>query len=377
MKKLLILILIPTMLVAGDIVKKAVATMPKQYVTDLNKPDTTRTVLISPTLNNGGFETAGAGGADVFASWTEYTPNGRIADTSLSTSGSHACLMNGGTNYAVISKATTSGKQYAFSAVVRSSGSANVLVKGVGNDYRFLGIGSSPTQIYLQGAGSASNKLEIIAEGSQTFIIDDITLTELTPVSKAEYWARPYTDSIPSSGTDFTVQGAFLLSSTGIMDIVNASKTASSRIQFYLNNTTPTATVTDGTNTATATNTTVITDGKYHTYAVEFKRATGLKVFVDGVAGASASIASVGAITVDTVRIGRGVSTNYFSGAIGQTMFLKGTLPDSSYYKTQTSLYKAGKALTPFSGATKALDVDWNTKKGGFNAIGGATTRRK
>lgn len=50
------------------------------------------------TVENPGFETAGAGGADVFASWTETAGDGAIADEgTLVNAGSHACKLTAGT----------------------------------------------------------------------------------------------------------------------------------------------------------------------------------------------------------------------------------------------------------------------------------------
>jgi hypothetical protein len=46
---------------------------------------------------NPGFETAGAGGADVFGTWTETAGDGAIADeTTLVHGGAHACKLTGG-----------------------------------------------------------------------------------------------------------------------------------------------------------------------------------------------------------------------------------------------------------------------------------------
>jgi hypothetical protein len=58
----------------------------------------TITNYLGPTLTaNGGFETAGAGGADVFASWVEVAGDGAIAnETTLVHSGGHAAKLTAG-----------------------------------------------------------------------------------------------------------------------------------------------------------------------------------------------------------------------------------------------------------------------------------------
>ena len=56
------------------------------------------TMVYTNLLTNGGFETAGAGGADVFAGWTENASTGAIADAGAGTAafGSHAAMLTTG-----------------------------------------------------------------------------------------------------------------------------------------------------------------------------------------------------------------------------------------------------------------------------------------
>ena len=81
----------------------------------------------SELLSNTGFETAGAGGADVFANYTESASDGAIADEgSLVYGGSHACKLTQGVSLATQINAdaitVVSGSFYIFSLWARGDG---------------------------------------------------------------------------------------------------------------------------------------------------------------------------------------------------------------------------------------------------------------
>ena len=58
----------------------------------------TKALVAGNLFSNGGFETAGAGGADVFGSWTEHAADGAIADEeTLFHGGAHAVKITAGT----------------------------------------------------------------------------------------------------------------------------------------------------------------------------------------------------------------------------------------------------------------------------------------
>ncbi len=81
----------------------------------------------SVVLSNGGFETAGGGGADVFANWTEYDASYVFDETVIVYAGSHACRLQGsvGTSGEVRSDAITveSGKNARLQFYCRGDGS--------------------------------------------------------------------------------------------------------------------------------------------------------------------------------------------------------------------------------------------------------------
>jgi|GEM_PF-5670314 len=80
------------------------------------------TPVISPALNNGNFETAGAGGADVFASWNDQAGTSLIERSTDAFSGSASCRIRhdgGATPYCNMTVLTT-GVTYGY--VVRAKG---------------------------------------------------------------------------------------------------------------------------------------------------------------------------------------------------------------------------------------------------------------
>ena len=76
-------------------------------------------------LSNTGFETAGGGGADVFANWTETAGDGTITDSATAQAGSHACILTAGpsTNTKVgQSGSVTAGSAYFIYFYTRGDG---------------------------------------------------------------------------------------------------------------------------------------------------------------------------------------------------------------------------------------------------------------
>ncbi|MFA6509515.1 MAG: LamG-like jellyroll fold domain-containing protein [Candidatus Peribacteraceae bacterium] len=79
----------------------------------------------SELLTNGGFETAGAGGADVFGTWTDNVDDGAIDDeTTLVQGGGHAAKLTRNTSGPTVTQdvAVTAGAIYRFSFWTRGDG---------------------------------------------------------------------------------------------------------------------------------------------------------------------------------------------------------------------------------------------------------------
>lgn len=94
--------------------------------------------IISPTVNNGGFETLEAGGADVFGTWVESASGGSTinAESSDVYDGSYAARLDidGDNNIAMLAlKAATIGKVYAYSVYAKAaSGTPSIYVGSLG-----------------------------------------------------------------------------------------------------------------------------------------------------------------------------------------------------------------------------------------------------
>lgn len=104
-------------------------------------------------LSNTGFETAGAGGPDVFANWSETTDGtGALLDeTSIVDAGSHSCKLTSGdpasANYAGVSQSVlTIGHRFTHSVRARHDGTSATLVIYTGFN------SSSRTEHILTGA---------------------------------------------------------------------------------------------------------------------------------------------------------------------------------------------------------------------------------
>lgn len=107
----------------GDIISTALEFI--KTATDKIKVSDER--LIENLLSNGGFENAGAGGADIFSGWTENAGSGAIADeTTEVRTGSHACKLTAGAvpnnTYVYQTVNAKIGERFRFSFYTRGDG---------------------------------------------------------------------------------------------------------------------------------------------------------------------------------------------------------------------------------------------------------------
>lgn len=157
---------------------------------------TAQVTLIDPTTLNGGFETAGGGGADVFASWTE-TPGSNAAvtrDTSDFHGGAASCKLastggGGLTRFCQLSQTLlTVGRSYFVSFWAKTSSAGNALceVRVMGGSvvlatlYATGALTGSWT--YYSGTFTAQNTsfyLQLSTQTGQTTSIDDVSLVGL------------------------------------------------------------------------------------------------------------------------------------------------------------------------------------------------------
>ena len=100
--------------------------------------------------------------------------------------------------------------------------------------------------------------------------------------------------------------------------LAGTSKSNASRLRIWQNTATASVTLTDGTTSVTATNSATVNDGRFHKWGVTWSKTGNLTLYIDGVAGTGQSITGVGAITVDTLWIGRDQAGNYFNGQLGE-----------------------------------------------------------
>jgi hypothetical protein len=141
----------------------------------------------TPTLN-GGFETAGGGGADVFASWAEAVAGTSTLndETTAFHGGAHACRMDidGSNSLAQVSQSLlTLGKAYRVDLWAKSSSGTPDISIGCasgtsGTHYHIVTLSASYAQITKRF--EANNASFVIKRSSATGLslyVDDVTLT--------------------------------------------------------------------------------------------------------------------------------------------------------------------------------------------------------
>ena len=157
---------------------------------------------------NPGFETAGGGGQDIWANWTENHADGIIADEgTIVHGGSHSCKMiytGTGFDYVEQSVACSEGASYNLSIWVRGKYFV-YLFSGGAQDYDTGDVGSTWTEVNLSVVTDDTTitvRVYTTFTGGHTAYFDDVTL-----------------EMSPSEGTLAETLDAFTLSATGFIDI--------------------------------------------------------------------------------------------------------------------------------------------------------------
>ena len=132
----------------------------------------TQTDIINATTLNGGFETAGGGGADVFANWAEVTSGSSTInrDTSIFYAGTASCRFDldiTGNSVSIQSATFARNKRYRVSCFARSTATNGRLSVNVGST------SFSPFGAVLDNLSWQERVLEFVTEGggSDTFVI--------------------------------------------------------------------------------------------------------------------------------------------------------------------------------------------------------------
>lgn len=187
----------------------------------------------STPLLNGGFETLGGGGADVWGSWTESTAGAStLTDEGvLVHAGSHAAkFVVDGSNSAVSIAQTvlTTGHKYSASVWARGAvGSEQIIIGDTSTNWSTPTLTAAYAQYSGQGTAGATSFNIKRSSASQTFYIDDVTLAcaEIPAAAgiaaglardgnlcasfngTSQYLSRASTASLQTGDIDFTVWG--------------------------------------------------------------------------------------------------------------------------------------------------------------------------
>lgn len=152
------------------------------------------TAIISPSVLNGGFETLGGGGADVYATWTEIlTGTGTVVNETVDVyAGVNSCKLNGGasgTAQLYQNAALVAGKYYRVSYAGKSTGGGSVKMRvgglnptaqvltGTWTLYSFdvINTGTAPAFFYFETSSNAD------------VLIDNITVARIGSILDAEF----------------------------------------------------------------------------------------------------------------------------------------------------------------------------------------------
>jgi hypothetical protein len=187
-------------------------------------------------LVNGGFETAGAGGADVFGTWAEGASDGAIADeASLVHGGSHAVKLTAGaaTNTRVYTSATvTPGVSYTLTFWTRGDGTraGRYLIYDNTNAANIVATtstgvtGTTYTQVsytFTAPAGCTTVLVTLLCPATNGGIayFDDVSLKRTSAINHVRATAHGSTitvDSRPDGGSTWTRRATYTTMATGL-----------------------------------------------------------------------------------------------------------------------------------------------------------------
>lgn len=353
------------------------------------------TVIISPSpaTLNGGFETAGAGGADVFANWVETTGGtSSINDETVTVhSGSNACRFDvdsTGGQAQIAQGVIITGNRYSVSLWARG---------GTGTPSMFVGTGSTLisftlTTSYAQYATSfvADQTTFIIkrnSANSNSIYIDDVVLTDLGPTGTTGIAAGVASDgnfcaqlngtsqklSVASNST-LQVQGNFslcawvnadsIVGAHGIATKWNVGPIREYGIFSSSTGTLQAAASADGTTGTTLNSSTVMVPGTWYLAIARYDGST-LKIKVNN--GTDSTTAFAGPVFqgAATFQIGNYDTSQWFPGRIDGVGFWNNHyLSDAectALFNNGMGLKQAGLAAAGVTAATSYWDLD---KKG-------------
>lgn len=152
------------------------------------------TPLISGATNNGNFETAGAGGADVFASWTE-TVSGTstvVRDTTVFDTGSASCRLDidaSNSICGVSSNVGSAGRRYRVALRAKASANAVTLavILGSTSQQTFSLTTSWSTYTAEIVSDAAGIVLKRLSAASESIWIDNVTLTPIGAILDLDF----------------------------------------------------------------------------------------------------------------------------------------------------------------------------------------------
>lgn len=145
----------------------------------------TAVISSNPAINNGGFETAGGGGADVFASWTENATGASTItrDTSVFDTGVASCKLvqdGSGSLVGIYQSLLTVGKRYRITLRAKNGGAGSLRVYDTAADLTIFALTNSwATYTFDFTANYALLELYASSTPSATVWIDSVQISPL------------------------------------------------------------------------------------------------------------------------------------------------------------------------------------------------------
>jgi hypothetical protein len=180
----------------------------------------THFILMTNLVQNPSFETAGAGGADVFANWDETASTGRIADTSSAYSGTHALVLqqSGSGNDMWVKQATLTAGSFYYLRVFAKVGTSGSIRFGNGTagyyfNYTvttsyakyFNTFKAYDTYFLLERGGNSASQI-LVFDDAVNVALGSVTLT-ITPATLANSFESGYGLRMDGDALTYPVAG--------------------------------------------------------------------------------------------------------------------------------------------------------------------------
>jgi hypothetical protein len=263
---------------------------------------------------------------------------------------------------AAINNTTTNKFTFEFWIYIPAASSSKSMIARVTNQ-ALSGIGSF-TAITPTADTWTKVVVNVQAPGTQTGISVYIAFNGASTSGDIFY----IDDASMSQSFDVAWGGFIKTTATGVQTICLSALSSSLRTSMFLDNNTATVSISDGVTTVSATNSATVNDGRLHSFWATASRNGNLTLYVDGVAGTGVSILAVGAIAIDSLYVGRGLTGSFFNGQISSRQRVVFSSLPSGIASTISQISQQKKLFPAYESGNIIAWYDWQS--GGFDKSG-------